>query len=97
MRCGLNYGLNVVGSGRTEKYGCGQTSNGSIKANLISKWRREGLHTLERIGQMSHKRTCRLSGDHGVNRQQHSDKKGEVGPTSQPGPYVPLPDGLPEL
>jgi hypothetical protein len=33
----------------------------------------------------------------GVNRQQRSDMKGEVGPTFQPKPCILLPDGLPEF
>jgi hypothetical protein len=94
MRFRLSHSLNVVDGRPAEKYSCRQTSSGSIKADLTFEWRRiEKLLTLK----ICCKRTCRLNGDRDVNRQQRSNKGGEVGPTSQQKPYAPLLDGLLKL
>jgi hypothetical protein len=71
--------------GGAEEYSCHHVNNRSIKVDLIFEWRRESLP-----GQW------KLNDDPSANRQQRVDKS-EVGPISQPEPYVPLADELLEL
>jgi len=67
-------------------YSCHHTNNRRIKADLIVEWRKERLYTREKIGQTGQIEICRPNGDRGANRQQRSDMRGEVGPTSLPKP-----------